>query len=89
MAKVTPTCQPRCHVSRLLRRGYLCQAEVISEDIGIRDNWIRHKSRRIRKNFSADKDNTLREFIFISGESRISTEQESIEARLLLRQGLS
>ena len=76
-------------MSRLRRRGYLGKAEVISEDIGVRDKRIRDKSPRMRKDFSLDKDNTLMEFILSLGEYRISTEQEFIEARLLVGQGLS
>ncbi|KAL7251760.1 hypothetical protein ACSBR1_013589 [Camellia fascicularis] len=35
--KVTPTCQPRCHVSRSLCSDDLGEAEVISEEIRIWD----------------------------------------------------
>ena len=48
-----------------LRRGELGVAEVISEDIGIRDKRIKDKSPRLREDFSLGKDETLRGFILI------------------------
>ncbi|KAL7187977.1 hypothetical protein ACSBR1_037923 [Camellia fascicularis] len=41
-------------------------AEVISEDIGIRDKQIRDKSPRMKKDFKMDKNSTLRGSILIS-----------------------
>ena len=60
--------------------GVIGVAEVISEDIGIRDKRIGDKSPRMRKDYSFDKDKTLREFLSQSySESKISNNPESIE----------